>query len=216
MKKLVIFDLDGTLLDTLGGIGAACNKMLAEYGFPQWAPKEYKIFIGNGTRKLIERALPSERADDDVFVEEAKERYLEIYRGDLTAATAPYDGVPELLAALCDGGVAAAVASNKFDDGTKCLIDTFFPEMEFVAVEGQKEGVPVKPDPAIVYDILRKSGVSAEDVLYVGDTGVDMRTAANAGVESVGVTWGFRGRDELLSNGARHIISHPSEILNLI
>ncbi|MBP3331237.1 MAG: HAD family hydrolase [Tidjanibacter sp.] len=216
MKRLVIFDLDGTLLNTLGGIGAACNKMLAHYGFPQWGPDDYKIFIGNGTKKLIERALPAERAADDAFVEEAKELYLQIYRGDLMAETAPYEGVPELLCALRERGVALAVASNKFDDGTKQLIAHFFSEFEFAAVEGQKEGVAVKPDPTIVNDILHKAGVAVEDVLYVGDTGVDMRTAMNAGAESVGVTWGFRGHDELSANGANHIISQPSEILSLV
>ncbi len=216
MKRLVIFDLDGTLLNTLGGIASACNRMLEEYGFKTWSYDDYKKFVGNGTRKLVERSLPADRLGDEKFVEQAKELYLRIYRANLTCETAPYEGIPELLASLRQRGVMTAVASNKFDDGTKHLIAHFFAGVDFAAVEGQKEGVPVKPDPRIVHDILAKTEVKVEDILYVGDTSVDMLTATNAGAESVGVTWGFRDRAELETSGAKHIVDTPQEILEFI
>ena len=213
--ELVIFDLDGTLLDTIGDLAVACNAVLAVRGLPQHSYEEYCHFVGNGILRLVERALPEPlRTPENVALVRAD--FVKYYTEHIDRYTKPYAGIPEVVADLARRGVRMAVASNKFQAGTEKLIRLFFPDAVFAAVFGQRPGVPLKPDPAVVEEILARTGTPKERVLYVGDSGVDMQTAAAAGVRSVGVTWGFRERAELAESGARHLIDRPEELLGLL
>lgn len=215
MKQLVIFDLDGTLLNTLADLGNAANHALEKAGLPTHPAQAYPRFVGNGVRKLIERVLPesqrSPRMVDKLLVD-----FKQYYEAHLTDGTEPYPGIPELLRDLSERGVKLAVASNKYQSATERLVNHFFPDIPWAAIEGQKEGIPVKPDPSIVFEILSKSPTPKSEVLYVGDSGVDMETARRACVESCGVTWGFRPLDELLSNHADHVAGTTTQLLRLI
>lgn len=213
--ELVIFDLDGTLLDTIGDLAVACNAVLALRGLPQHTYDEYCRFVGNGIMRLVERALPEELRTPDT-VAAVRADFVKYYTEHIDTHTKPYAGIPELVAGLARRGLRLAVASNKFQAGTEKLVGLFFPDVAFAAVLGQRVGVPLKPDPAVVEEILALTGVAKGRGLYVGDSGVDMQTAAAAGVRSVGVTWGFRERRELEQTGARHIVDVPGEILNLL
>ena len=215
MKKLVIFDLDGTLLNTIADLGTATNHALRQMGFPEHAPEQYPFMVGNGITKLIERALPADLRDE-ATITRAREIFLEFYGEHCMDLSTPYPGIPELLRELTAKGVKVAVASNKYKAGVVKLINHFFPGIPWLAIEGQIAGRPTKPDPTIVYDILDMTGIAKDDVLYVGDSGVDMDTARNAGLESIGVTWGFRPRTELEEHHACHIIDHPSLLLNYL
>lgn len=213
--SLVIFDLDGTLLHTIGDLAEACNAVLAVRGLPQHSYEEYCHFVGNGIMRLVERALPEPlRTPENVALVRAD--FVEYYTEHIDRHTKPYDGIPELVSELARRGVRMAVASNKFQAGTEKLIGLFFPGVAFAAVFGQRPGVPLKPDPAVVEEILSLTGTPREEVLYVGDSGVDMQTAAAAGVRSAGVTWGFRSREELLEAGACHLVDRPEELLGLL
>lgn len=213
--ELVIFDLDGTLLDTIGDLAVACNAVLALRGLPQHTYDEYCRFVGNGIMRLVERALPEELRTPDT-VAAVRADFVKYYTEHIDIHTTPYAGIPELVAGLARRGVRLAVASNKFQAGTEKLVGLFFPDVAFAAVLGQRVGVPLKPDPAVVEEILALTGVAKGRVLYVGDSGVDMQTAAAAAIRSVGVTWGFRERRELEQTGAQHIVDVPGEILNLL
>lgn len=213
--SLVIFDLDGTLLDTIGDLAVACNACLALRGLPQHSFEEYCRFVGNGIMRLVERALPEPlRTPENVALVRAD--FVRYYTEHIDRYTKPYDGIPELLAGLVRRGVRIAVASNKFQAGTEKLVRLFFPDVEFAAVLGQRPGVPLKPSPAVVEEILAMTGTPRGEVLYVGDSGIDMETAAAAGVRSVGVTWGFRARQELVDAGAVHLADRPAEIAELL
>ena len=212
---LVIFDLDGTLLDTIGDLAVACNEMLARRGLPGHTYADYCHFVGNGILRLVERALPEAlRTPEQVAA--ARADFIAYYTDHIDLHTHPYAGIPELLAELHRRGVRLAVASNKFQRGTEKLITRYFPEIPFEAVLGQRPDVPLKPDPAVVGEILAATGVARERVLYVGDSGIDMETASAAGVRSAGVTWGFRSREELQSAGAGALADRPDELLRLL
>lgn len=213
--KLVIFDLDGTLLDTIGDLAVSCNHTLEQFGHPIHPTDAYPQFVGNGIAKLVERALPAECRTSD-YIEQVRQSFVAYYKEHIADYTRPYDGVSELLAELAECGVALAVASNKFHEGTVMLVDCFFGCERFAAVYGQRVGVPIKPDPTVVEQIMAEVGISREEVLYVGDSGVDMRTAAAAGVRSVGVTWGFRSREELIETSAVHLVDRAEEIIDLL
>ena len=213
--SLVIFDLDGTLLDTIGDLAVACNAVLGVRGLPQHTYEEYCHFVGNGILRLVERALP-ELLRTPETVAAVRADFVKYYTEHIDAHTRPYDGIPELIAELARRGVALAVASNKFQAGTEKLVGLFFPGGTFAAVLGQRPGVPLKPSPAVVEEILARMGTAREEVLYVGDSGVDIETAAAAGVRSAGVTWGFRDRAELIAAGARHLVDRPGELLELL
>ena len=220
MKKLVIFDLDGTLLYTVPDIAAATNQALAACGYPVHSETDIASFIGNGINKLFERALP-ENARSQEEVLRIRSLFLPYYGEHCADMTRPFDGIPELLTGICRHGIKVAVASNKYHPATVKLIQHFFPETPFCAVFGEREGVPRKPEPMIVWDILRKAGISVSDdgresVLYVGDSGVDMQTAANAGLEAVAVTWGCRTREELASYSPAHIVDRPEQIADIL
>ena len=208
----MIFDLDGTLLDTIADLAAATNFALRAYNHPVHEVDKYRYFVGDGVRKLVERALP-EDARSPIHIDEVLGYFRQYYMRHCEDLTAPYPGIVELFSGLQDAGVKLAVASNKFQIGTESLVKRFFPNINFVAVLGQREGVPVKPNPQIIFDIIQLAGVTKEQTLYVGDSGVDMQTAVAAGVDSVGVLWGFRTADELLQNGAGSLASTPREIL---
>lgn len=212
MKKLVIFDLDGTLLNTIADLGSACNHALTAMGFPTHGLTQYPFMVGNGITRLIERALPPDNRDETTVMA-AREHFLNYYEAHCTDLTTPYDGITELLRQLVANDIKVAVASNKYQAGVTKLISHFFPDVPWIAVEGQRENRPIKPDPAVVSDIMTLAGVKAGDVLYVGDSGVDMDTAANAGLESIGVSWGFRPESELRDHHARHIVHDTSAIL---
>lgn len=213
--ELAIFDLDGTLLDTVGDLAAACNRMLALRGLPEHTYDDYCRFVGNGILRLVERALPEELRTPE-YVAAARADFIRFYLGAIDRYTKPYAGIPELLAELVCQGVRLAVASNKFQQGTEQLVRRFFPEIPFVAVFGQRPGVPLKPDPAVVSEILARTGVPRQRVLYVGDSGIDMQTARAAGVRSAGVTWGFRPREELRQAGADVLVDRSEELLGLL
>jgi phosphoglycolate phosphatase len=218
MKKLIIFDLDGTVLNTIGGIGSACNEMLDYYGLPTWELKDYEKFVGDGSRMLIKRALPAEKAADEAFVDAARDVYLKFYRANLARETHPYEGMPELLAELQAKGFTLAVASNKFDDGAKFLVPHFYPQIKWAAVEGQKPGGPLKPAPGIIDDAIANSlpNIDRSEILYVGDCEVDIQSAERANLDYVLCTWGFRRRVALEIAGANHLIDKPSELLNYL
>lgn len=214
MKKLVIFDLDGTLLNTIDDLGEATNAALARHGFPVHPAASYPMMVGNGVRKLVERALPAEYRDEAV-VNRVLASFREYYDTHLCVHTAPYEGIPGLLAQLASRGVAVAVASNKYESAVERLMSHYFPDVAFAAVCGQVEGVPVKPDPSIVFRILGEHPTPKSEVLYCGDSAVDIETARRACVESCGVSWGFRSVRELSGAYADHIVSDPADILSL-
>lgn len=215
MKRLVIFDLDGTLLYTIEDLGHAANYALEKNGFATHTLASYPFFVGNGVRRLITRVLPEEHRDDSTIDRLLKD-FRAFYDEHCCDCTKPYPGIPELLRDLRDQNVQVAVASNKYDAAVQKIIHHYFSDIDFVAIEGQKEGVNVKPDPSVVFSILSQARVPKREVLYVGDSGVDMETARRACVDSVGVTWGFRPEKELVEYYAGTIIHQPGAILSLI
>ena len=215
MKKLVIFDLDGTLLDSLADLAASTNHALAKHGYPTHELASYKHFVGSGVHKLLERALP-ERERTSENVARLKTDFMTYYALHQADYTTPYPGILSLLQHLKQQGTRLAVASNKYHSATEALVSHYFGKDCFDHVYGQRKGIPVKPDPTIVFDILQDARVDRTETLYVGDSGVDMQTAFRAGVESVGVLWGFRERAELLAQGACHVAETPVDILRWI
>lgn len=215
MKKLVIFDLDGTLLNTIADLAAATNQALRHFGYPTHETEAYRFFVGNGINKLFERALPDgERTEENIL--KIRSRFVPYYDEHNADLSRPYPGIPELLSALQKQEIRMAVASNKYQAATRKLISHYFPEINFVEVLGQREGIPAKPDPSIIYDIMRKAEVKNEEVLYVGDSNVDMQTAHHAGVTAIGVAWGFRPRTELEALHPAHILEKAEELLQYL
>ncbi|MGL4519814.1 MAG: HAD family hydrolase [Phocaeicola sp.] len=215
MKKLVIFDLDGTLLNTIGDLAAAVNHALTHYGYPTHTEEEYRFFVGNGIAKLLERALPADKKTAQE-VEQLMTQFLPYYTAHSADLTAPYAGTIALLEKLQLAGYQLAVASNKHQAGTSELVALYFPTIQFISVLGQREGVAPKPHPTIVHESVAAAGVTIEETLYVGDSNVDMETANNAGVDVVGVAWGFRPRAELEAYAPLAVIDTPEELLNFV
>ncbi len=215
MKRLVIFDLDGTLLDTIEDLANAVNFALNEMDFPQHPIQAYRSMVGNGVRKLIERALPSEAAYPQI-VDRMLVHFHGYYDQHCCDFTKPYPGIPELLDKLSNDDVNLAVTSNKYQVAVTKIIGYFFPEANWQAVLGNQAGMPTKPDPSIVFAALSQCPTPKSEVLYIGDSGVDMETARRACIESVGVTWGFRPEMELKAAFADHIVSNPDDILTLV
>ena len=199
MNKLMIFDLDGTLLNTIDDLGTAANHTLAELGLPQHTLDEYRLMVGNGMRKLIMRALPDDKASDDAFIDSTLKQFLEYYAAHIDVYTKPYPGIPELINTLSTDGYLLAVASNKIQAGAERLIERFFPGIPFVAVMGNSPLYPLKPDAAVVEYIMDKAGTDRNSTVMVGDSGTDIQTARNAGIPIIAVSWGFRPRHELTS-----------------
>lgn len=214
-QKLAIFDLDGTLLDTIGDLAEACNYMLSLRGLGSHTREEYAKMVGNGILNLVKRALPEDKRTDE-YVVAARQDFINFYTANIDHYTRPYDGIREVLHTLQDDGWCLAVASNKFDEGTQKLVHSIFPEVSFKAIYGNKEGFPLKPDAALLQRIMDECDAVAETTVMIGDSGVDIQTAKNAGVRSIGCTWGFRPRTELEEYGADYIVDTPSEILRVL
>ena len=212
MTRLAIFDLDGTLLNTIADLGEACNYALRRHHFPTHKAEEYPRLVGNGVNKLLERALP-EGHKDEATILSLREDFIPFYNEHNRVNTHPYEGIPELLLALKNCGCLLAVASNKYQAATVTLIHHYFGSDLFDVVLGERPDVPRKPDPQIVFDILAATGCTAEQTLYIGDSDVDMQTATNAGLRKVACTWGFCSRDKLLPFRPELIASQPSDIL---
>jgi phosphoglycolate phosphatase len=221
MTRLIIFDLDGTLLNTLDDLANSANSVLQKNGFPTYEIDAYKYFVGNGVEMLIRRALPKE-VSKEVYTKILNE-FMEYYEIHKTVKTAPYSGIIETLEKLQEKGILLTVATNKPHELLPDLMRLYFPTIKWAAVFGNRKDVPIKPHPQIVYDILDATGcrgaachVSTDNILYIGDTAVDMQTAKNAGIPKVGVLWGFRTKEELVQAHADYIIEKPYELLTII
>jgi phosphoglycolate phosphatase len=213
--KAVIFDLDGTLLDSLEDLADSMNAVLESAGFPVHDVESYKYFVGDGMEKLVFRTLPEKHRDAGTiakYTEKMKEEYSRRWN----VKTKPYKGIAELLDMLTDKAIHMAVLSNKPDNFTKLIIKELLPKWNFRAVYGQRKSIPRKPDPSGALEIAGILGLQPREILYLGDTGTDMKTASNAGMYAVGALWGFREKEELIANGARAVINKPLDLLNLI
>ena len=215
MKKLILFDLDGTLLDTLEDLGAAVNHALEARGLPLHTVDEYRHMVGHGVRNLVQQALeasmqetPDQVGGDvsvmtggnrvsEALVDDVLADFKAYYSANIDVLTRPYAGMPELVNALSDKGIQLAVVSNKFQEGAEYLVRRFFPGVPFVAILGNRPGSPLKPSPDIVREVLEKAGIGPEDAMLVGDSPTDMRTAANGGIDAIAVSWGYRTAEEL-------------------
>ena len=210
--KVYIFDLDGTLLDTLGDLAAAVNYALRTHGMPEHSIDDVRRFVGNGVRKLMERAIPDGAANpqfDETFA-----TFRQYYMAHSLDTTRPYEGIPETLAVLKERGCRLAVVSNKMMAATQELCQHFFPDTVEVAIgENEAEGIRKKPAPDTVFAALRQLGVGEEGAVYVGDSDVDLETARQSGLPCISVLWGFRDRDFLIKHGAKTFISAPQELL---
>ena len=216
MIKLAIFDLDGTLLDTLGDIAGACNHALTVCGCPTHEVGEYKMFVGSGIMNLFRRALPEEQRTEGMVMKmrDAFVQYYDVHKDDMTR---PYPGISDLLDSLTAKGIKLAVASNKYQEATEELVAQYFRDYSFTSVLGQREGRPIKPDAGIIFEAMAScEGVRPDEVIYCGDSDVDMQTGINAGVRTVGVTWGFRSREELAAYSPCLLADNPEEIHNFI
>lgn len=216
---LIIFDLDGTLINTIDDLGQACNHALSACGYPTHQIEDYPRLVGNGINKLIERALPQEHRNEETVMQ-LRAFFVPYYDEHNCDLTHPYDGIPELLAALKAAGNTLAVASNKYQAATEKIVAQLFPDM-FDVVLGERENVARKPDPQIVYDIveaMRRLGneITDKEILYIGDSLVDAETAKAAKLPFVACTWGFCTREQLLTAQANHMVDHPLEILRII
>ncbi|EJU27147.1 HAD family hydrolase [Selenomonas sp. CM52] len=214
--KAVIFDLDGTLVDSLADLSDSVNLMLESYGFPTHEMEKYRYFVGNGSKKLMERTLPRDKAASAEFVEEALVKYKAIYKERLLEKTRPYNGVRELLAELKSRGIPLAVCTNKHNDAALTIVKILFAPGTFEEVLGDRPGFPKKPNPATPLEIASHLGVKPDEVAYLGDTSVDMETAVHAGFLPVGVLWGFRPEEELVKSGAKVLLKAPLELLEKV
>lgn len=215
MTKLAIFDLDGTLLNTVEDLGNATNYALTQCGFPIHPTDAYYQMVGRGIYNLFRVAVPAGQSTEEV-VQRMASIFIPYYDAHKCDFTRPYDGIPGMLKTITAAGVRLAVASNKYQDGAEKLVHHFFGEYDFVRILGQREGQPIKPDPAIVDQILADvPKVAKEQVVYVGDSNVDMQTGANAQVRTIGVTWGFRSKEELAAYTPSAIVDTP-EILSKV
>ncbi len=214
--KAVIFDLDGTLVDSLADLSDSVNLMLESYGFPTHEVEKYRYFVGNGSKKLMERTLPRDKAASAEFVEEALAKYKAIYKERLLEKTRPYNGVRELLAELKSRGIPLGVCTNKHNDAALTIVKILFAPGTFEEVLGDRPGFPKKPNPATPLEIASHLGVKPDEVAYLGDTSVDMETAVHAGFLPVGVLWGFRPEEELVKSGAKVLLKAPLELLEKV
>lgn len=214
-KRLVIFDLDGTLLNTIVDLAVATNEALRAMGYPTHAEEVIQTFVGNGVSKLLERSMPLDKRTEEniALVRRHFMAYYDQHNADLST---PYPGIADMLSRLQEAGIMLAVASNKYQSATEKLIACYFPHINFVCVLGQRQGIPVKPSPDIVHEIMEKANVGKSDTLYVGDSGVDMQTACNAGIDAIAVSWGFRPRAELEAFRTLAIIDKAEDLKNWI
>lgn len=213
MKKAVIFDLDGTLSDSIHSIKYSGDKAVEPFGYGPFSVEQYKYFIGDGAANLVRRVLAAGGDVNQEHFEEAYALYREIFKENCMYRVRPYEGIPELLEALKAQGAKIAVLSNKPHEETVNVIETLFGKGYFDVIRGQEEGVPIKPSPEGAFRILEQLGLTAAEILYLGDTATDMKTGKNAGAFTVGALWGFRTQAELEEGGADAVIGHPLEAL---
>lgn len=211
--KAVIFDLDGTLINSIEDLADSANAVLTEYNFPTFDVEAYKYKVGNGIRKLMERALPDDKKD---LLDEALAKFKTIYAKHNLDKTCPYDGIMDMLHQLQAQNLPLGICTNKHDEAAKEIIKILFPNHPFTSIIGDKAGLKRKPDPGKVLAIAKEWNIKPSEIAYLGDSGVDMQTAVNAGMLPVGVLWGFRKEDELLANGAKVILHKPSELLTKV
>jgi phosphoglycolate phosphatase len=213
--QAVLFDLDGTLLDTLTDLGDATNHALRRLGCPEHPRGDFKYFIGDGVETLMRRVLPKDRCDAATMAACASLMRTE-YAKCWAATTRPYAGISELLDALAARGIPMAVLSKKPDEFTKLCVAQLLPDRPFVAVLGASPAMPRKPDPAGAREIARRLGLAPRDIVYLGDTNTDMQTAIAAGMFPVGALWGFRAADELITSGAKMLVEKPMDLLRIL
>lgn len=213
--RALLFDLDGTLLDTLDDLGDSINRAMVRLGFPTHGRESFRYFVGEGARMLVERALPADRRDPTT-AETALRLYREEYRAGWNIKTRIYDGIPELLDSLAARRLPLGILSNKPHDMTQQCVQGYLARWSFAVVFGQRDTVARKPDPAGALEAARLMQVDPARVLYLGDTATDMQTARAAGMFAVGATWGFRPESELREHGAHAIVHHPDEVLELL
>lgn len=218
--KGVIFDLDGTLLDTIEDLGDSANEVMREYGCPELDYNQYTQLIGNGVKRLIESCFESSEKGckligQDGFVEVAVNKFIKVYDKIYQNKTKPYQGIPEVLNVLKEKGIKMAVNSNKLDDYLKILVSKCFPDIPFSGAIGDSEAYPKKPDPTAAIKLTELMNLSASEVIYIGDSNVDILTGHNAGMDTMGVAWGFRGEKELRESGADYMAHHPEDICRL-
>lgn len=209
----IIFDLDGTLLDTIEDISDSVNEVLDNYGFPNHGYDDYKLKIGNGFKNLLEKSLPE---DTDIDINEALTLFIEAYSRRYQNKTKPYNGIIDLLDKLNQIGIKLGINSNKRNDYTNQLANKFFKDIPFIQILGERKGVPKKPNPASALEIASLMGLDPKEILYIGDSKTDLLTAKNADMHSVGVLWGFRSYDELAMYNATYIVNSPQEIVDII
>ncbi len=212
--ELIIFDLDGTLLDTLADLADSANYTIEQMGYSTHPLESYRYFVGNGVPKLLERCLPDDKRNEK-NIAAAREIFAEYYSIHFADKTKPYEGVSELLEKLKNSGVKMAVASNKSDEFTQSIVKRFFGDI-FDMVQGGKVDVPKKPAPDIAFGIMERLGAVPENTYFAGDSNVDMYTAKNAGITAIGCLWGFRTKEELLDSGANFLAEKPSDICDII
>ncbi len=210
---LVIFDLDGTLMNSIDGLAIAMNMVLAEYELEQHPVEEYKHFVGNGIRMMVERALPENQAS---ILESALERMIEIYRIHYSHGLIAYEGIYELLDQLVVDGHQMAMVTNKFQFMADKIMPEFFESYPFIGIIGRSEEHPAKPDPTMINLIVADSGLEKSQCYMIGDTEVDISVARNAGIQEVFVTWGFRKLHEVSDMAPKNIIGHPSELMAIV
>jgi len=211
----IIFDLDGTLLNTIDDLANSMNVVLEQHDFPVHPVEHYKYFVGNGMDNLTKRVLPK-TCTDELFINSFLEEFQNQYSQNWHTFTKPYPGIETLLENLEARGIKMSVLSNKADQFTQFIIDYYFGLNHFDFIHGAKVGIPKKPDPSAALEIAYGSNIQPSDFLYLGDSGVDMQTANAAGMFALGATWGFRKTDELIENGAKKLIHDPIEIIDLI
>ncbi|MBC5624845.1 HAD family hydrolase [Clostridium sp. NSJ-49] len=214
MIKSIIFDLDGTLLNTIEDLANACNYVLTTLGYKTHEVEKYKTFVGNGRYKLVERMLPEDRRDME-NIEKALKLFDTYYEKHMIDMTKPYDGIMEMLDSLINRGINIAVVSNKPHEFTTEVVKNYFGD-RFKVVYGHKKNTKEKPDPWAVLEVIEEFNVNKDECLYIGDSEIDINTAKNAGVKSVGVEWGFRGKGELEAAGANYIVNKPEQILEIL
>lgn len=213
MTKLCIFDLDGTLINSLYDLADAMNYALHKNGFPVHEREQYRFMVGSGISVLADRAMVVPQGTDSQKKEQILADFNSYYNVHFVDFTRPYDGITELLNRLDEQNIGYAVLSNKPDNFTNAIIAKLFPKRQFSAIWGKRDDFPRKPDPASVQALIHEVGVTPEECLYIGDSDIDMQTAANASLRSVGVSWGFRPVSELIAAGAGFIANVPSDIL---
>ncbi len=216
MFKCAIFDLDGTLADTLTTISYFANEALKKYSLSTYTEEEYKYMVGDGAKNLVKRMLENQNAYTDELFEKVYTYYNKIYDADFLYLTAPYDGITELLKFLKENGLKIGSLSNKPNYPTTMILDNIFEKGTFDEKFGQRENYPIKPDPTVIFEMLEKWNIKPEECIYVGDTKTDMKTGKNAGAFTIGVLWGFREKQELMEHKADFIAEKPSDIIDFI